>query len=89
MREFCNVCYQPNATPFVVPDAVWQRSVPKAFRKAELCLMCFAKFADEQLVPWCETVAVNPISRVGVEYHRQQQLRLADEPFQVNTLDIQ
>lgn len=88
MREFCSVCFHPNAAPFVVPDAVWHTCVPRAFQKAELCLMCFARFADERLIPWCQEIAINPLSRVGLEIHKQQQVQLAAKPFSVSTAEV-
>jgi hypothetical protein len=81
MRDFCNVCFQPNAFPFVVPDQLWKACVPTGLQKAELCVMCFAKFGDERLLPWEDFIEFNPISRVGVERHKQQALKLAETPF--------
>ena len=61
-REICKVCYQVNAIGFSVPDETWIAVVPPEFRNRILCLTCFARLADEKLIPWDRDIRFWPVS---------------------------
>ena len=61
-REICKACHQINAVGFHVPAEIWAAAVPEHLRNHVLCLVCFARFADEQLIPWDEQIEFYPVS---------------------------
>lgn len=67
MREICKACWNVNPVGFSVPDVVWARTVPLELRDRVLCIMCFARFADEIGVNWSREIEFFPVSRVEAE----------------------
>lgn len=61
-REICKLCYCVNAIGFRVPEDVWRAVVPQHVQNAVVCLACFTRLADEQLVPWDRDIALFPVS---------------------------
>ena len=61
-REICKLCWQINVVGFHVPDDVWTAVVPPEVRERIVCLPCFARLADEKLVPWDRDIALFPVS---------------------------
>ena len=61
-REICKICWHVNPVGFSVPDAVWEAVVPLQFRSNVLCILCFARLADEKLIPWDEDIKFYPVS---------------------------
>jgi len=61
-REICQVCFRANPVGFSVPDDVWTDVVPERLRSSVLCISCFARLADEQLVPWDHKIELYPVS---------------------------
>jgi len=61
-REICRACGEISAVGFSVSDKVWEDSVPKHLRKNVLCLRCFARFADENLIHWDKDIQFFPVS---------------------------
>lgn len=66
-REICKCCGQISAVGFYVPDDVWRICVPEFWINRVLCLSCFTRFADEQLVQWDKKIQFYPVSRVTSE----------------------
>lgn len=63
-REICRCCGRVSPVGFSVPDAVWEASVPSAWSRAPLCILCFAHFADEASVEWAGEIEFFPVSLV-------------------------
>jgi hypothetical protein len=61
-REICKICYHVNVVGFSVPDDVWEMVVPTHVRNAVVCLSCFTRLADEQLVEWDQMIEFFPVS---------------------------
>jgi hypothetical protein len=61
-REICKVCYHINTVGFSVPDEIWQVTVPEKLQNSVLCLACFIRFADEQLIEWDKDIKFYPVS---------------------------
>lgn len=61
-REICKACNQISAVGFSVPDEMWQAAVPSHLCNSVLCIACFARFADEQLIPWDRGIQFHPVS---------------------------
>jgi hypothetical protein len=79
-REICKACYRVNPIGFAVPDNVWSRATPQTVRDGVLCIMCFARFADEARVQWDEMIDFFPVSMVttmSAEYQSCEQARIA------------
>lgn len=63
MREICKACWNVNPVGFSVPDPIWQRvTVPLGFQDHVLCIMCFARFADEIALDWSDAIQLYPVS---------------------------
>jgi hypothetical protein len=66
--EFCNACGRRSGVGFNVPTEVWIAAVPAHYRGGALseggllCIVCFAAFADERLIPWDEEITFHPVS---------------------------
>jgi hypothetical protein len=45
VRKLCGACGRPDKFEYHVPDDIWQRVVPNALRKRNVCLVCFDDFA--------------------------------------------
>lgn len=69
-REICKACNQVSPVGFSVPDEVWLAAVPEHLARKVLCIMCFARFADEQLIPWHRDIQFYPVS---LAQHCEQQ----------------
>lgn len=61
-REICKACNQISAVGFSVPDEMWEVAVPSHLRNGVLCIACFVRFADEQLIPWDRVIQFHPVS---------------------------
>lgn len=61
-REICKACWKINRVGFSVPDEIWDAVVPTRLRDSVLCLDCFTRFADEQLISWDTQIKFYPIS---------------------------
>lgn len=61
-REICKLCRQENPIGFSVPDHIWQQAIPEHARKGVVCLSCFARLADANLLPWDDDIKLWPVS---------------------------
>lgn len=61
-RETCKMCWRANPVGFAVPDDVWQEVVPSERRSDVVCISCFARLADEKLIPWDDQIQLYPVS---------------------------
>lgn len=61
-REICKACFHINPIGFNVPDEVWLAAVPLRLQESILCLQCFARLADERLIPWDRDIQLFPVS---------------------------
>ena len=61
-REICKSCWNINALGFHVPDDIWNAAVPELLRDRILCIVCFARFADERLIAWEKVIEFFPVS---------------------------
>ena len=61
-RQICKLCYQINVVGFHVPGDVWAAVVPECAQNGVVCLPCFARLADEKLVPWDRDIEFLPVS---------------------------
>lgn len=61
-REICRICFGANPLGFYVPDSVWDAVVPSELRQKVICFSCFARLADEKLIPWDEQIKFYPVS---------------------------
>ena len=59
-RQICKICGHAEAIGFYVPDEVWYIVVPGFYKEQELCLSCFARLADEKLIPWDDYIEILP-----------------------------
>jgi hypothetical protein len=55
-RQVCNACAREDGFDFHVPDAIWERVVPRELRDKIVCLCCFDRFAAEQQVDYSRYV---------------------------------
>ena len=63
-RELCKLCYHINTVGFSVPDEIWRDVVPENLQESVVCLSCFARLADEQMVEWDREIEFYPVSLV-------------------------
>lgn len=63
-REICKACWRPSPVGFSVPDDIWARVRPERLPGDVLCIMCFARLADEQLIEWDTAIEFFPVSLV-------------------------
>jgi len=61
-REICKLCYHINVVGFYVPNDIWIAVVPEWVRTGVVCLPCFARLADEKLIPWDRDIDFFPVS---------------------------
>lgn len=61
-REICKVCGDINRIGYSVPDELWFKAVPERYHKEVVCLNCFTRFADENLLPWDREITFYPVS---------------------------
>lgn len=61
-RERCAACNHYSPVSFAVPNEVWEQSLHPQFQNSILCIMCFARMADEKLVPWEREIELFPKS---------------------------
>jgi len=61
-RETCKACYHVNPIGFHVPDDVWLAVVPECLQGRVVCVQCFARLADEKLIPWDRDIEFFPVS---------------------------
>lgn len=61
-REFCSRCRSYSVISFAVSNEIWRMVVPERFREDILCLLCFARMADERLVKWDADIEFYPVS---------------------------
>jgi hypothetical protein len=61
-RETCKACWAPSAVGFNVPDEIWRAVRPEGLAGDVLCLACFTRLADEQLIVWDEQIEFHPVS---------------------------
>lgn len=59
-REWCNCCNNYSPVSFHVPDEIWNEVTMGKFQR--LCIMCFAKRADERLIDWAKDIQFFPFS---------------------------
>lgn len=62
-RETCKCCLHANPIGFHVPDELWYAAVPERFANGVLCIMCFARLADEALIRWEKDIDLCPVSQ--------------------------
>lgn len=61
-REICKLCFRANPVGFSVPDEIWKDVVPSKHRSDVVCISCFARLADEKLIPWDRQIRLYPVS---------------------------
>ena len=61
-REICKLCFRANPVGFYVPDEIWKDTIPPEHQADVVCLWCFARLADEKLIPWDRKIQLYPIS---------------------------
>jgi hypothetical protein len=61
-RETCRICWRANPVGFYVPDDVWNAVIPPEHLSNVVCISCFARLADEKLVPWDRDIQLYPVS---------------------------
>lgn len=61
-REICRICFRVNPVGFAVPDEVWHDVIPPEHLSNVVCISCFARLADEKLVPWDRQIQFYPVS---------------------------
>ncbi len=61
-REICRICFRVNPVGFYVPDNIWNDVVPPEHLSSVVCISCFARLADEKLVPWDRDIQLYPVS---------------------------
>lgn len=54
---------------FKVPDEVWAEVMPDDRQHNIMCIMCFARLADQQMIAWDEEIEFFPVSK---KTHREQ-----------------
>lgn len=64
-REWCNCCNNYSPVSFHVPDEIWNEVTMGKFQR--LCIMCFAKRADERLIDWAKDIQFFPFSLVSTD----------------------
>lgn len=63
-REICKICFHPNPIGFHVPNEIWKAAIPDYYQKNIVCIMCFARLADERLIQWDNDIELYPVSFV-------------------------
>jgi len=61
-REICKLCFRTNPVGFHVLDEIWKDTIPKKHQSDVVCLSCFARLADEKLIPWDRHIKLYPVS---------------------------
>jgi hypothetical protein len=61
-REICKMCFWVNPVGFYVPDEIWLEAIPPEHRSSVVCISCFARLADEKLIPWDGQIQLYPVS---------------------------
>ena len=61
-REICKLCFRANPVGFSVPDEVWADAIPVEHQSQVVCISCFARLADEKLIPWDRDICLYPVS---------------------------
>lgn len=61
-RERCQMCNHFSPVGFSVPNEVWAASVHPHWANSPLCIMCFARGADERGVAWDQDIEFHPVS---------------------------
>jgi len=56
------MCFRANPVGFHVPDEVWKEAIPQEHWSSVVCLLCFARLADEKLIPWHRRIQLYPVS---------------------------
>jgi hypothetical protein len=73
-REICKSCWRPSPVGFSVPDEVWERVKHPNLPGDVLCIMCFARFADELLIEWDREIRFWPVSLVTLHSLKPDQV---------------
>lgn len=55
-RQKCAVCGCQEKFNFHVPDAIWEKAVPRKYRNRVICLSCFDDFARENDVDYSDSI---------------------------------
>jgi hypothetical protein len=61
-KETCRICFRVNPVGSTVPDEIWKAVIPPELLSAVVCISCFARLADEKLVPWDRDIQFYPVS---------------------------
>ena len=61
-REICKLCFKVNPVGFCVPDEIWKEVIPSEHRSKVVCISCFARLADEKVIPWDSQIRLYPVS---------------------------
>ena len=61
-REICRICFRANPVGFTVPDEIWKAAIPPEHLSSVVCMSCFARLADEKLIPWDRDIEFYPVS---------------------------
>jgi hypothetical protein len=55
-RQHCSVCSCEEKFNFHVPDDLWEKVVPEAYRQKVVCLSCFDSFARDRDVNYANAI---------------------------------
>jgi hypothetical protein len=61
-REICKICFKANPIGFTVPDEIWHDAIPPEHWSHVICISCFARLADEKIIPWDKEIQLYPVS---------------------------
>lgn len=82
-REICRICFRVNPVGFYVPDDVWNAVIPPEHLSNVVCISCFARLADEKLVPWDRDIQLYPVSMYSHLYGGLNHLMDQEKPMKV------
>ena len=86
-RQICKLCGHVSVIGFYVPDKIWNDVVPGFYRDQELCLSCFARLADEKLIPWDEYIEIVPPESLYSHIKYLQEKGFIDKDYFLNGKD--
>lgn len=61
-RQKCAACSQVLTIDYHVSDGIWYEAVKPFYNNSIICINCFARWADEKLLPWCQEITLRPCS---------------------------
>jgi hypothetical protein len=79
-RQTCRICECPDKFDFHVSDDLWERVVPRRFRKNVVCLECFDDLASEKNIDYSDDIDVLHFAGEGAVFIFRKQFSQALEP---------